>query len=446
MPSLRWIRARPHGRLIDVNDAIHEQRITGFGAAMTDSSAWLLYDELPPQTRAVVMEALFGPSGIRLDWVRAPMGGSDFTIDGVPYTYDDLEPGMTDPLLADFAISHDQAYIIPALQEVLKVNPATKIIANPWTAPSWMKANAAADNYQNLGALLPADYQAFAEYFVKFIEAYAANGIPIAAITPANEPSEASVFPAMELDADPETTFIEQYLAPALSAAGLQTPIYGLDEGGFLSYAQALLGGPAREFLSGLAWHCYGGMDLMGLVHSEFPTVDQVVSECSPGIIPYAPIEVAIDGVRNWASSIALWNLALDPAGGPVEPPNTGCPRCTGLVTISEQTHTASYGLNYYQFGQVSRFVEPGAVRIASTRLVADFRAQPAAYGIAPGPGYRYGVTSGLDDAAFLNPDGSRVLVVYNNSGARRAFAARWHQMYLSESLPGRAAVTFEWR
>ena len=112
----------------------------------------------------------------------------------------------------------------------------------------------------------------------------------------------------------------------------------------------------------------------MDVLHTLAPTLDQIVSECSPGIIPYTPAEALISSLRNWASAAALWNLALDPSGGPVQRPNLGCPGCTGVVTISEQTHTVSYGLNYYQLGQISRFVAPGAVRIASNALVSDFR------------------------------------------------------------------------
>ena len=117
------------------------------------------------------------------------------------------------------------------------------------------------------------------------------------------------------------------------------------------------------------------------------------MSECSPGIIPYTPGEAIVSSLRNWASA-ALCNLALDPSGGPVQRPNKGCPGCTGVVTIDEQTHAVTYGLNYYQLGQVSKFVAPGAVRIGSNTLVSDFRT----------PSGTYGVTPGLDDVAFQQP------------------------------------------
>jgi len=195
-----------------------------------------------------------------------------------------------------------------------------------------------------------------------------------------------------------------------------------------LSDAQALLSGPAAHTVGGIAFHCYKGMRQMSALHAEYPSEDIVMDECSPGIIPYATAEVPIDAMRNWASAVQLWNLALDPAGGPYES-IFGCPGCTGIVTVNEQTHTASAGLNYFQYGQTTRYVEPGAVRIFSTRLVLD----------------RYGITSGVDDVAFVNPDGSKVLVAYNNRAQAASLAVRWRGRYLNWTLPGRAAVTLIW-
>lgn len=174
----------------------------------------------------------------------------------------------------------------------------------------------------------------------------------------------------------------------------------------------------------------------MSAIHDSHPTVQELMTECSPGIIPYGAAEAAISGTRNWASAVVLWNLALDPSGGPVQPPNSGCVQCTGLLTISERTQTVNYSLNYYQLGQLSRFVQRGAVRIGSERWVTEFKA-------ASGP---YGVTPGLDDVAFLNPDGTRVLVAYNNSTRRLRFAADWHGRSFAYTLAAGATVTFTWK
>jgi O-glycosyl hydrolase len=420
---------------IHVNDLVHFQQVIGFGAAMTDSSAWLIHDELPLPLSASLMNSLFGPGGIRLNFVRVPMAASDFTANGQPYSYDDLAPGQSDPRLLEFSVAHDDAYIIPALQQMLQINPSVEILANPWSPPSWMKANDKFDNLGGLGTLLPSASQTLAGYFVKFIQAYASRGIPITAITPQNEPESGSPFPGMALTATDEASWIVQDLDPALASAGLHPQIYGYDEGGGVSYPEALLSSPARAKLAGIAWHCYGGLDDMSTLQQADPGVVEIMSECSPGIIPYSVSEVMIGAMRDWASAVSLWNLALDPAGGPVEQPNYGCPLCTGLVTISERTHAYRYRVGYYEVGQMSSFVERGAVRVSTERFVSD-------YHLAPG---KYGVSPGLDNVAFLNPDGGRVLVAYDNSTSAVRFAVDWHNRSFTFKLQPRETVTFTW-
>jgi glucosylceramidase len=425
----------PAGNVIHVDDTAQYQHVTGFGAAMTDSSAWLLYTQLPPPIRRLVMNALFSPAGIHLDFVRVPMAASDFTATSQPYSYDDVPSGQSDPDLAQFSIAHDQAYVIPALRQMLSINPGIEILANPWSPPAWMKSNGAFDNISGHGTLAPGSFGALARYFVKFIQAYAAAGIPISSITPQNEPGAVVPYPGLSLSEPDEANFIVNYLAPALSAAGLDPKIYGVDRGAALSYAQALLSGPAAPALSGIAWHCYGGLGTLAALAQLAPTVDQIVSECATAIIPYSPAEVGISSTRNGASAVALWNLALDPAGGPVQAPNFSCLGCTGVVTVSEQTHAATLTSSFYQFGQLSKFVQPGAVRIGSERFVSDFRL----------PNGTYGVTPGLDDVAFLNPDGSKVLVAYNGGATASRFAVAWHGRAFTYTLQRGATVTFVW-
>ena len=437
LPDLKFHDNQPSdAAVVTVDDRTRYQRFTGVGAAMTDSSAWLIYDELSPGARARLMNALFGPSGIHVQFVRIPIGASDFTAGGVPYSYDDLPAGQVDPTLAHFSIAHDLAYVVPALAQMLSINRHIQLLAEPWSPPAWMKTNEAFDNRHGTGWLRSIYRGSFAQYIVKFVQAYASVGIPIDAITPQNEPGAPSQFPGLNLSAANEVQFITEYLEPALRAAGLGTKIYGLDRGALLYYAKSLALGPARDDLAGIAWHCYGGPSYMDVLHTLAPTLEQIVSECSPGIIPYTAGEALISSLRNWASAAALWNLALDPSGGPVQQPNSGCRGCTGVVTISEQTHTVSYGLNYYQLGQISRFVQPGAVRIASNALVADFR----------DPTGLYGVTPGLDDVAFRNPDGTTVLVTYNNSDAWIRFAVTAHGRWFDAGIPPGAMTTFEWK
>src|SRR5262249_32049584 len=145
---------------IAVSDGLRYQRVQGFGAAMTDSSAWLLMTQLSDAKRERVFDSLFGRAGIGLNYIRVPMGASDFSAKRRPYTYDDVPDGDTDPTLASFSIAHDLAYIIPALRKARTLNPSLRLLANPWTPPAWMKSNGRFDNKDHSGQVLPSAYPA----------------------------------------------------------------------------------------------------------------------------------------------------------------------------------------------------------------------------------------------------------------------------------------------
>ena len=423
-------------RTIAVDDSVRYQRFVGVGGAMTDSSAWLIYDELAAADRNALMEALFGARGIRLNFLRVPIGASDFTATGRPYTYDDLPAGETDPTLAHFSIDHDLPYIIPALRDAIARNRRLQILAEPWSPPAWMKTNGGLDNLHNRARLLPSAFKPFAVYLARFLTSYRHLGIRVDAITPQNEPQAPTAFPGLNLSARDEARFITRQLLPALDAAGVHPKIYGLDRGALYDYAQSLVTGPARTDLTGLAWHCYGGPAYIEALHLLAPQLDEIVSECSPGLAAYKPSEAIIGALRAWAGAVGLWNLALDPGGGPVQQPNRGCPGCTGIVTIDEHTHVVTYGLNYYQLGQVSKFISPGAVRIASNTFVTNFRTPDGVYGATPG----------LDDVAFRNPDASIALVAYNSSASRLSFAVAYGGRSFRYALAPRTTATFVWR
>src|SRR5262249_38811124 len=125
---------------INVNDAISNQQMDGFGGALTDSSAWLIQTRLSASQRDSFMRGVFSPTtGIGMSFLRLPMGASDFALNH--YSYDDLPAGQTDPTLARFSVAHDQAYIIPVLRQALSLNPNLKVMGSPWSAPGWMKTS-----------------------------------------------------------------------------------------------------------------------------------------------------------------------------------------------------------------------------------------------------------------------------------------------------------------
>ncbi|MFL5863354.1 MAG: glycoside hydrolase family 30 protein [Solirubrobacteraceae bacterium] len=441
LPHIEFGSAKVSGvPLIDVNAAVRYQRVGGFGAAMTDTSAWLIERHMPVAARQALMGELFGGTGIHLNFVRIPMGASDFTHDGNPYTYDDLRPGGSDQALRHFSIAHDRAYILPALRQARAENPQTRFLASPWTPPAWMKRNHSLGNAGNRGTLLPAAYAPWSQYFAKFLLAYARAGVPVGAITAQNEPGTPTLYPGLNLSAGSESRWITHHLEPALVAAGLRPRVYGGDLGWgphTNAYMTTDIRGPAGRALAGISWHCYfGSPSVMGQFRQAAPRLDEIVDECSPGLITPTPTpEIVIASLREWASTVALWNLALDPRGGPVQVPNRGCPGCVGLAQIDETTGAVSLTRSYYQLGQASAFIAPGAQRVASPHFVSY---------VYPHAGVNV-VTPGLDDVAFRNPDGSLVLVAYDNASVPVRFAVRWRGRALVYGLTPGAMVTLVW-
>lgn len=423
--------------LITVTDAQLFQRVFGFGAAMTDSSAWLIERELPASVRRTLMQRIFGSHGLRLDFLRTAIGASDYTATGIPYSYDDVPPGQSDPRLAHFSIAHDLPYLIPALRQALALAPHLRVLATPWSPPAWMKANDSLGNVGNHGTLRGVAYGPWAAYIVRFLQAYARAGVPVSALTPQNEPGNPTRYPGMNLSESAEANWITQDLVPALARARLRPKLYGVDSGWASgTFAQQTLSGPAARDLAGLSWHCYyGSPAVMSALHSRAPALDTIVDECSPGISTIPTAEVVISSLRNWSSTVALWNFVLDPHGGPVQTPNTGCPGCYGLVTVNETEHRYFLNLPFYQLGQASQFVQPGARRVNSNTFVSYDYSRP---------GVNF-VSSGLDDVALVNPDGSRVLIAYDNSDQPVSFAIGWRGRYVNYTLPAWGTATFVW-
>ena len=417
------------GRVIYVNENQHYQQMDGFGASMTDSSAWLIYTQLNEEQRQGVMEALFSSeNGIGVSITRIPMGASDF-VNGDAYTYDDIPPGQTDPELAHFSIDHDRAYIIPSLQDALKINPDLKIMASPWSPPAWMKTS----DELGHGSLLPEYYEAYANYFVKFIQAYEAENIPVYAITLQNEPHhEPYSYPGMRMEPEEAAIFVKQFLGPAFEAAGIQSKIliwdHNWDE---YDYPIAVLDdADAKAVVDGVAFHCYGGTVIaQGLVHDAHPDVDLYFTECSGGAwvpdfaegIKRDMKDLVMGSTRNWAKTVIKWNLALDTSYGPH---NGGCGNCFGFVTIDPDIESGfTTNWDYYSIGHLSKFVVPGAYRIASTSFQYE----------------------GLESVAFQNPDGSKAMVVSNTSSTEKTFTVRWGSQGFSYSLPSGTVGTFTW-
>ncbi|MFJ4201137.1 ricin-type beta-trefoil lectin domain protein [Streptomyces sviceus] len=415
---------------LTVDDTRTYQTIDGFGAAFTDSSTYLIQNKLSAGTRDQVMRALFSRgTGIGLSLMRAPMGSSDYTAtppsNPSTYSYDDNN-GVEDPSLSHFTTAHDDAYVIPVIKQAQSLNPAMKLFANTWSPPAWMKTNNSMLGSSGgvNGTLKSSAYGPLAQYYVKFLQEYKAKGVNVWGVTPQNEPDQApSSYSGMVWSGAEESNFIKNNLAPALSQAGLNQAILGGDSSHpDTPFANTILGDSATyNALYGTAWHCYwNDLQNMTTIHNSFPGKKIYETECStgPGIAPMNATQLALQSTSNWASGALLWNLALDTNGGPKM--GVGCNGCTGLITIDQSTGNVTYNDNYYQLGQFSKFVVPGATRIGS------------------------GDGGGISSQAYRNPDGGEVAVAYNNNSSATAFTLTWNGSgSFTYTLPAHATVTF---
>ena len=412
---------------ITVNEAIRYQHVEGFGASLTDSSAWLLANKLSAAQRREWLQRLFDPEkGIGLNLLRQPMGASDFSRED--YTYDDVAAGESDPDLKSFSIEKDQQYILPVLKEILAVNPGARVIATPWSPPAWMKTT------QSLikGNLKREDYPALANYFVKFVQSYQQAGVPVFAVTMQNEPlNEPADYPGMGMSSAEQAEFLTGALGPAFQAAGLKTRIFIFDHNwDLIDFPIKVMSHPkVATYASGIATHCYGGSPAaQSELHDRFPHTDIWFTECSGGDwqrgnLLVEQTRLIIDAMRNWSQTVILWNLALDQNH---QPHLGGCKDCRGVITV-QHTDTASDVIPTVDFTALalaSKFVRRGAARISSNTF---------------GQG-------SLEDVAFRNPDGTLVLLVLNSSGKPVTFNIEWGGKFAVYTLKPLAAATFVWQ
>jgi O-glycosyl hydrolase len=412
---------------VDLFPTDRYQPITGFGASLTESSAYLLQTALSDTARRSLMLALFHPaSGAGLGVLRQPMGASDFALDH--YSYDDIPSGQMDPLLQQFSIARDRQYVLPAMHEALAINPNIVITASPWSAPGWMKTSGSM-----IGGSLRSDrYAPFADYFVKFLNAYAAERVPIDFVTVVNEPHYAPLdYPGMYMNAADQTRFIRDFLGPALGRAGLPTRILTWDHNWHQAeYPIAVMNDTgARPFVAGSAFHCYvGDPSMMEAVKAAHPDRSLHITECSSfstgvdfgWVLLWNARTLLTGALRHWAESVVTWNLVLDEQGGPHK---GGCTDCTGLATINQATGAVTLNAEYYALAHVSKFMRPGAERIGSSRFA----------------------TTDLDAVAVQNPDGTNVVLLTNTAYAPRRVKVRLGGEATTHDLPARSVATVVW-
>lgn len=411
---------------IQVDPNVRYQNIEGFGASITDATAYLIQHALGPTQRAKLMTDLFGATGNHFGMTRVTLGASDFS--STHYSYDDLPAGQADPELRSFSIAPAQTDVLPTLRAARALNPELKVMGTPWSPPGWMKTTKSL-----IGGTLAADsYHVFGAYLARTAKAFADAGVPLDYMSMQNEPAYAATdYPGMLLTPEQRADLLANHVGPQLAAAAPNTRLLELDHNWDLNpQALQVLSDPsAAQYAKGVAFHCYGGdVSQQSIVHDRFPDKEVFFTECVGSAtalnwganLGYDMRNLIIGATRNWARGVIFFNAALDTTSGPHK---GGCLTCTGVVTVEPLTGTYSKNVQYYSLGHLSRYVQRGAVRIGSTEVVDT-----------------------VLSVAFANPDGTLVLVAYNPDGIDHDPIVTSPAGSFKFHLPAGAAVTFRWR
>ena len=378
------------------------QTIIGIGGALTDASAET-YAKLPKNKQQEILRQYYDPkSGIGYTLARTNIHSCDFSSGSYTYVSDN------DADLKTFSIAHDKQYRIPFIkQSIAAAGGKLTLLASPWSPPSWMKTN---NDMLHGGKLKPEFYQNWANYYIKFINAYQAEGIPIWGISVQNEPMATQTWESCIYSAEEERDFIKKYIGPTMQGAGLgDKKIIAWDHNRDLMYQRAstILDDPeAAKYVWGIGFHWYeswtgGGniYDNVKRVAEAYPDKNLIFTEGCAESYNFDKMEEwkwgekygisMINDFNNGTSAWTDWNILLDETGGPNHVGNF----CFAPVHADTHTGQLYYLSSFYYIGHFSKFIRPGAKRIIS----------------APSRGQ-------LLTTAFLNIDGTIAVVVMNQS------------------------------
>lgn len=408
---------------IEVNENTTFQTVDGFGFTLTGGSAEVI-NGLSSSSKATLLQELFGSTegSIGINYLRVSIGSSD--LNAFPFTYNDMPEGQIDIELNNFSIEPDMEGVVSVLQEILQINPSIKILGSPWTAPVWMK-----DNDSFIGGSLQAQYfGVYAQYFVKYIQAMASEGIPIDAITIQNEPYHDGNNPSMFMTPEDQASFVKNHLGPAFEMANIDTKIIVWDHNcDNPNYPITVLNDPlAKSYIDGSAFHLYNGdIEALSTVRNAHPDKNIYFTEqytssngTFDGDLQWHVKNVVIGSMRNWSKNALEWNLASDENYQPHT--DGGCTVCKGGITISS-SGTITRNVGYYIIAHASKFVPTGSLRVASN------------------------IVGQLQNVAFKTPDGKIVLIVMNDGASIETFNVKHQGEWVSTTLGPGAVGTYVW-
>jgi glucosylceramidase len=393
---------------VTVNDASTAQTWEGFGGSFNEMG-WAYLSLLSESDRSRALALLFGRDGLNFTLGRIPMGASDYANDR--YTLDEVPAGQTDLTLTSFSIERDEELLIPYVQAAQGVKGDVHFWASPWSPPTWMKEGPFNDDFPFDGGSMKGDdgtLAAFAQYFVKFVQAYAEKGIKIEVVSPQNEPGYSGTYPTCAWAPETYATFVGEHLSPALAEAALDTKImlgtFNAGDGD-TTIVSTVMGDPTAGAAIGVLGYQWGMQGNVAADKKYNLPIWQTEHKCgnypwetpfndmiAPNDLPYAieSWKLVRDWIKAGVSAYSVWNMVLDTIGNGIDSARVW-PQ-NALLTVDTTTKMLNVTPTYYVFRHLSQFVEPGAVVLGTT---------------------------GGDAMAFKNPDGTFVTVMYNSGGPK---------------------------
>jgi glucosylceramidase len=399
------------------------QRLEGFGAAFTEAAA-VTWQKLSAGRKQQVLEDYFSSStGHCYRFCRVHMNSCDFALGN--YAHVDL-PGDTD--LRSFAIERDQQALLPFIKAAQAVAGETiQLLVSPWSPPAWMKTN----NQMNHGGSLRVEYrQAWARCYVRFIQAYESEGVPVWGVSVQNEPAATQRWDSCIYTAQEERDFVRDFLGPELELAGLghvRIVIWDHNRDLMVERAGVVYSDPeAAKYVWGTGFHWYGEnhFDHVQLVHDAWPDKQLLFTEgCQEGGPHIGSWDLGeryacsiINDMNRWTVGWIDWNLVLDEHGGPNHVGNY----CSAPIIIDTANDLLMHQSSYYYIGHFARFVKRGAHRVLCAASRQD-----------------------LETTAFVNPDATTVVVVMNRTQQAIRFNLRTTDYKAVTELPPRSIATY---
>jgi glucosylceramidase len=373
------------------------QTVLGFGGAFTEAAAYTLYQMTPKQQDEVLNAYFNKETGLGYTLGRVSIHSCDFGLGNYTYVND------KDESLASFSIEHDHQYIIPMIKRAARIaNDPLEILASPWSPPAWMKTN---NDMNHGGKLLPQYYQTWADYYVKFLDAYKDSGVNVSMLSVQNEPAAKQVWDSCIYTAEEERDFVKNYLGPTLENSkhkDTKLLIWDHNRDIIVDRARTVLEDKAASkyvWGTGFHWYMSEAFENLETVHKLFPDKHLLFTEGTiEGGVALGEFRTAARYARNMIGDFSHfnegyidWNLLLNEQGGPNHVGNY----CDAPIIYDRKTKTVHYNPSFYAIKHFSSHVQPGAKRIAS-ELSSDT----------------------LTHVAFVNPDQSIAIIIQNETDA----------------------------